>query len=158
MDWVLIIVGSILMIIGMIGCIVPVIPGPPISFLGLLSLHFTTEYQFTTSFLIVMMLLAAAVTVLDYYVPIYGTKKFGGSNKGVWGSMIGLVLGLIFFPPFGIIIGPFLGAFIGELIEGKNSQEAMKSSLGSFIGLFFGTILKLISSSLMIYYFIIKLF
>jgi len=158
MDWVLIIVGSILMIIGIIGCIVPVIPGPPISFLGLLSLHFTTEYQFTTNFLIVMMLLAAAVTVLDYYVPIYGTKKFGGSNKGVWGSMIGLVLGLIFFPPFGIIIGPFLGAFIGELIEGKNSQEAMKSSLGSFIGLFFGTILKLISSSLMIYYFIIKLF
>jgi uncharacterized protein YqgC (DUF456 family) len=152
-DIVLIIFGVFFLIVGIAGCILPVIPGPPLSYIGLLFLHFTSKYQFTNDFLIMWAVIAIAVTILDNLIPIWGTKKYGGSKKAVWGSAIGLVIGLFLFPPFGIIIGPFAGAVVGELVDGKHGFEAIKSGFGAFIGFLGGIILKLISSGFMVYHF-----
>ncbi|MGM0613459.1 MAG: DUF456 domain-containing protein [Bacteroidota bacterium] len=153
MDIALIIFGALLMLVGLAGCIFPVIPGPPISYAGLLLLHFTENYSFSSQFLLIWFFLTAAVTLLDYIIPIYGTKKFGGSKRGVWGSAVGLVIGL-FFLPVGIIIGPFIGAYIGEMTEENNSSKALKSALGSFIGFLTGTMMKLAVSGIMLFHFV----
>lgn len=153
MDYVLIAIGIIFIISGILGCVLPVIPGPPLSYAGLLLLHFTEKYSFSNKFLIIWAVITVAVYSVDYMIPIWGTKKFGGSKRGVWGSIIGLVIGLFFFPPIGIIIGPFLGAVIGELSAGKDSGVALKSGFGAFIGFLAGTLLKLITSGMMTWYF-----
>ncbi|MDD4144110.1 MAG: DUF456 domain-containing protein [Prolixibacteraceae bacterium] len=158
MDYILISLGIIFIISGILGCVLPVLPGPPLSYAGLLLLHFTSKYQFSARFLIIWAIITAVVYALDYVIPAIGTKKFGGSKWGVWGSVIGLVLGLFFFPPFGIIIGPFAGAVVGELSSGKDSSAALKSGLGSFAGFMAGTLLKLITSGLMAWHFGKELF
>ncbi|MBN1822539.1 MAG: DUF456 domain-containing protein [Prolixibacteraceae bacterium] len=154
MDYFLIAIGAIFMILGFLGCILPILPGPPLSYIGLLLLHFTERYQFSTRFLILWLAITVVVYAVDYVVPAWGTKKFGGSKRGIWGSIIGLILGLIFFPPLGIIIGPFAGAVVGELTGGKDTSAALKAGLGSFIGFLVGTLLKLITSGFMTWYFI----
>ena len=153
MDYILIGFGIVLLIIGILGCILPMIPGPPLNYVGLLLLHFTSKYQFSTKFLIVWLIITAVVYALDYVIPAWGTKKFGGSKAGVLGSVIGLFVGLFFFPPLGIIAGPFIGAIAGELLSGKDSAVALKSGFGSFIGFLLGTLLKLIVSGMMTWYF-----
>ncbi|WP_321344773.1 DUF456 domain-containing protein [uncultured Draconibacterium sp.] len=154
MDILLIVLGAIFIISGVLGCVLPIIPGPPLSYIGLLLLHFTERYQFSSKFLIIWAIITVVVYALDYLIPAWGTKKFGGSKRGVWGSIIGLIIGLFFFPPFGIIIGPFLGAVVGELTAGKDSGAALKSGFGSFMGFLAGTLLKLITSGLMTWYFV----
>ncbi len=158
MDIVLIIFGIFFLIAGILGCILPVLPGPPLSYVGLLLLHFTSKYQFTSGFLILWAVITVVVYAIDYVIPVWGTKKFGGSKRGVWGSIIGLVIGFFFFPPFGIIIGPFAGAVIGEITSGKETGAALKSGFGSFVGFLTGTILKLIVSGMMTWYFGKELF
>jgi len=153
MDYILIGLGIILMITGLFGCVLPLLPGPPLNYAGLLLLHFTSGFQFSTRFLVIWGIVTIVVYALDYVIPVWGTKKFGGSKRGVWGSMIGLIAGMFFFPPFGIIIGPFAGAVIGELTAGKDSKAALKSGFGSFVGFLTGTILKLIASGMMTWYF-----
>jgi uncharacterized protein YqgC (DUF456 family) len=153
MDVVLIIIGIILLLIGFVGCIIPGIPGPPIAYIGLLIQVFKTENPFSAKFLVIWALVMIAVSVLDYIVPVIGTKKFGGSKRGVWGSIIGLFAGIFFFPPIGLIIGPFLGAFIAELTGGKETESALKAGFGSFIGFITGVALKLVVTGLMAYYF-----
>ncbi len=153
MDIVLIIIGIILLLIGFVGCIIPGIPGPPIAYIGMLIQIFKTENPFTTKFLVIWAFIVVAVSVLDYIVPVIGTKKFGGSKRGIWGSIIGLFVGIFFFPPIGLIIGPFLGAFIAELTGGKETQPALKAGFGSFIGFITGVVLKLVVTGLMTYYF-----
>ncbi|MDB4583252.1 DUF456 domain-containing protein [Draconibacterium sp.] len=157
-DVVLIVLGSIFIISGILGCVLPIIPGPPLSYVGLLLLHFTEKYSFASKFLIIWAAITIAVYVVDYFIPMWGTKKFGGSKRGIWGSIIGLLIGLFFFPPIGIIIGPFLGAVIGELSAGKDSGTALKSGFGSFMGFLTGTLLKLITSGMMTWYFFKELF
>jgi len=155
MDWFLAILGGLLMVVGLIGAVVPVLPGPPISYVGLLLLHFTKWADFSSNFLIVMAVVAVVVTAIDYFVPMWGTKKFGGSKAGVRGSTIGLIIGVFFFPPFGIIIGPFLGALIAELmLNSDDFNKALRSGLGSLVGFLMGTGLKLGASLLMTVYFV----
>lgn len=159
MDIILIILGFICVIVGFLGCFLPILPGPPISFVALLLLEWTEKSPFDSDTLWTWGLITAGVTALDYVVPIYGTKKFGGTKRGVWGSTIGLVVGLIFFPPFGIIIGPFVGAFLGEMSTGKSTNEAaLRSAFGSFIGFLVGTLLKLIASGWMAWLFVVNVF
>jgi len=158
MDYILISLGIIFIISGILGCVLPVLPGPPLSYDGLLLLHFTSKFQFESRFLIIWAIITALVYALDYVIPAIGTKKFGGSKWGVWGSVIGLVVGIFFFPPFGIIIGPFAGAVIGELSSGKESGAALKSGFGSFVGFMAGTLIKLIASGLMAWHFGKELF
>lgn len=153
MDYFLISLGLVLIIVGLIGCIVPIIPGPPISFLGLLCLNYTQWGPVSSNLLWITATLAAVVTVLDYIVPIIGTKKFGGSKAGIWGATIGLFVGM-FLGPIGIIFGPFAGAFLGEISQKKPTNDALKAALGSFIGLLLGVGFKLIVSGMITYYFI----
>lgn len=153
-----IVIGSVVLVIGIIGCILPVIPGQILSWSSLLILQLTTKSPFTTEFLLIWALVTIGVTLLDYYVPIWGTKKLGGSKRGIWGATIGLVIGIFFFPPLGLIVGPFIGAFVGELSAGKDTNTAFKSGLGSFIGFLAGTMMKLVISFIMGYYFVINAF
>ncbi|MGB6341041.1 MAG: DUF456 domain-containing protein [Candidatus Aminicenantaceae bacterium] len=156
---VLIILGVICLIIGIIGCVIPGIAGPPFSFLALMLLSIAKRWEpFSVQFLIVMAVITVVVTTLDYVVPAAGAKKFGTSKAGFWGAVLGLFGGLILFPPFGMIFGAFLGAIIGELTVGKEGSQALKAGWGVFIGVMFGMLLKLIASGIMTFYFIKALF
>jgi uncharacterized protein len=147
------VLGGILMVVGLLGCFLPIIPGPPLSYFGLMVLQFKEQSPFSTKFLIIWAVVVVAVTALDYVVPAYGTKKFGGTKYGIWGCTIGLILGF-WLGPMGIILGPFFGALIGELIGGKDSNQAFKAALGSFVGFLVGTLLKLIVCGVMAWYFV----
>ena len=153
MDIVLIILAILFLLVGLAGCVLPVLPGPPLAYVGLLLLHFTSKYQFSTRFLVIWAVISIAVTIIDNVIPVWGTKKYGGSKRAIWGSIIGLIIGLFFFPPFGIIVGPFLGAVIGELTAGKETKDALRSGFGAFMGFLGGTLLKLITVGMMIFYF-----
>lgn len=151
---IVIISGVLLNIIGYIGCLIPALPGPPFNYASLLLLHFLNIHHYSTPVLVTLGIITAIVLTVDYIVPIYGTKKTGGSKFGIWGTAIGLVAGLFLFPPFGIIIGPFAGAVIGELIGGKNSKDAMRAGFGAFLGFLAGAVSKLIVASVILGYFI----
>lgn len=147
MDIALVIIGFLLCIVGIIGSFLPVLPGPFTSWVGLLILHFAQVVPDNWTFLGITLGISVIVWVLDYIVPAWGTKRFGGTKYGMVGSSIGLILGLLFFPPFGIIIGPFAGAFVGELVKDNNdSAKALKAALGSFLGFLAGTFIKFIVS------------
>jgi uncharacterized protein len=153
MDWIWLSLGILLMLGGIAGSVLPFLPGPPLCFAALLLQQLKTHPLFTAQFLWIWAAITVVITLLDYYVPIYGTKKFGGSSYGVWGCTIGLIVGL-FFGPWGIVLGPFFGAFIGELIANANTQQAWRAALGSFIGFLVGTLIKLVACFMMMYYFI----
>lgn len=154
MDYFLLAIAIILIIVGLLGCILPIIPGPPLSFLGLLILHFTDFAEYTTNFLLILAFIAIVVTVMDYIVPIWGTKKFGGTKAGMWGATIGMIIGMIFLGPLGLILGPLAGAIIGESIKGANNKDAFKAGLGAFFGFLMGVGLKLAASIYITWHFI----
>lgn len=154
MDIVLIVLGCLCLLISLIGCIAPMLPGPPVAYAALLLLHITDKVQFSLKQLIIWLIVVAAVQLIDYFIPTLGTKKLGGTRWGVWGCLIGTFVGLFFFSPGGIILGPFLGAFIGELLGGKETSKALKAGFGAFIGFMVGTILKFIVCGWFIYIFI----
>jgi len=141
------------MIFGIIGCLAPILPGPPISFLGLILLHLSRFGHFSSPALITFGTIAVIVTILDYIVPIWGTKRFGGSKYGTRGATVGLIVGL-FLGPLGVIIGPLLGAFIGEMIFKDDLNYALKAGFGSLLGFLSGIGLKLAASLIMTFYFI----
>ena len=140
------------MILGILGCFLPLLPGPPLSYLGLIAIHLTSKIDFSSKFLISWGIIIILVSILDYLIPLWGTKFFGGSKYGVWGSMAGLLAGL-FIPPFGVIVGPLIGAIAGEMLAG-NTQNALKAGLGSFMGFLATTLVKLLVSLIMLYYFL----
>ncbi len=156
-DYFLLIAGSFMMLLGILGCLLPVLPGPPLSWVGLLLLNISRFGNFSFQFMVIMAVVAVVVTVLDYVVPVWGTKRFGGSRAGIWGATLGLIGGIFFMPPAGIILGPFLGALIGELIIGTDSRASVRSAFGSFVGFLLGTGLKLIASFVMTWYFVVEL-
>ncbi len=148
----LIVLAFIMLLIGLFGAVLPILPGPPLSLGGLLLLHFGTRAEFSEKTLWFYVIITIIVTIIDYLLPVWGTKKTGGSKHGVFGATIGLVIGIFFFPPFGLIIWPFIGAFVAELVNGAQTNRALKSAIGSFLGLVTGTLLKLIVSALMIFH------
>lgn len=154
LDIILIILGSICLIVGLIGCILPMIPGPPISYAGLLLLHITDMVQFSTAQLLFWLILVVIVQVLDYFTPILGSKYSGGTKWGSWGCLIGSVIGVIFFSPWGIIVGPFAGAFIGELLGERSTRDALKSGIGALLGFLFGTVVKVVVCGYFVWCFI----
>jgi uncharacterized protein YqgC (DUF456 family) len=151
MDLIWTVVAVVLMMAGLIGCIVPLLPGPPLSYVALLVLQLRESPPFTWRFLLIWLFITIVVQVLDYVFPILATKKFGGTRYGVWGCVLGLIAGF-WFGPVGIITGPFIGAFAGEWLYSENSEQAMRAAIGSFIGFLFSTLLKLIVSGLMMWY------
>ena len=144
MDLLFIVIGFLIMLVGIAGSLLPVIPGTPISWLGIICLYLAPSLEFNWTIVIISGIIAITIYVMDYIIPAIGTKKFGGSKAGAWGTTIGLIVGLIAPIPFGIILGPFLGALIGELIfnDAASGPQAFKAALGSFFGFLASTFMK----------------
>lgn len=153
----LITLAVVCLLTGLAGCVIPVLPGPPISYLGILFLHFSEEYDYSLTTLLVLLALVIVVTILDYVIPMLGSKYLGAGKWGSAGSFIGTIIGL-FFLPWGLIVGPFLGAFIGEKISGKDWHDAFVAGTGSLVGFIVGTLIKVLLCLYMIWIFIEALF
>lgn len=135
MDVFLLLLGLLSILLGILGSFLPVLPGPILSWLGLLIVYFTKAVSMDYWVLSIALLITIILSVLAYVIPAQGTKKFGGSRYGIWGTNIGLVIGLLAPIPFGFIIGPFIGALVGELLyDSKNQQRAVKAAVGSLVG------------------------
>lgn len=144
MDSVLLICGFICVIVGVFGSFLPALPGPGLSWLGLLLLYLTDAVPNNYWVLGITLLLALGILVADYVIPAKGTKRFGGSKYGIWGTNIGLLVGFLFIPiPFGFVIGAFLGALAGELyFDKQDHSRALKAATGSFLGFLASAFLK----------------
>ena len=148
-----VILAFVLLAAGLLGAVLPVLPGPPLSYVGLLVLQWSGRGGFTVSFLALWAVITVVVTLMDYFLPTLMTKQFGGSRYASVGSVIGLIVGIFVFPPFGMIVGPFLGAFSGELINNRaDGARALKVALGAFLAFIVGSGAKLIVSALMLFY------
>ncbi|MGC6422635.1 MAG: DUF456 domain-containing protein [Flavobacteriaceae bacterium] len=157
MDYILLLLGLFFALLGIVGSFLPIIPGPVTSWLGLLFLYLTRWVPFDSVFLTLTFLVAVGVFLLDYIIPLLGTKQFGGSKNGMIGSTLGLLIGLIFLGPLGVLVGPFLGAFIGELTrDSKNIRTAGKAALGSLIGFLTGVFLKFSVALVYVFFFFRK--
>ena len=161
MEIVLVIVAFLLLLIGLVGSVVPALPGPPLSFAGLLVLQWSGYGGFSPSFLWIFAGITAAITILDNILPAWMTKRFGGSRLAVIGSIVGLVAGILFFAPIGLLIGPFLGALAGELLNNRIQEKptgfeanvkALQVALGAFLAFILGTGAKIILVSIMIFF------
>lgn len=148
-------------IIGIAGSILPGLPGPPVSWVGLLILYIWGNgvngagEPLSLAALIVWGVVVVAVTVIDYIVPPLLTKKMGGSRYAEKGSLYGMIFGII-FTPVGMILGSFLGALIAELaIAKKNLDEALNAAVGSFLGFILGTGIKTICAVLILWQIIV---
>lgn len=157
MDIFLIGLSIICLVIGLLGCILPMLPGPPLAYVGLLLLHATEYAQFSSTQLWSCLFAVIVVQILDYITPILGSKYSGGTKWGNWGCVIGTIMG-VFFLPLGIIIGPFIGAIAGELLGGRGLSQAMKAGLGSLVGFLLGTVVKLLLCGYLVYLFIVEVF
>lgn len=153
MEWVWISLGIICALVGVAGSFLPLLPGPPIAYAGLLLQQLREEKPFSTNFLITWAVIAAITIVLDYVIPVWGTKKFGGSSYGMWGCTLGFILAF-WMGPWGVLFGPLIGAFIGEMIAKQDSKHALRAAMGSFIGFLLGSLLKVIACFMMLYYII----
>lgn len=154
MEIVLVLLAFVLLILGLLGAVIPVLPGPPLSFIGLLLLQKSGFGSFHPVFLWIWGVIAVAVTVMDYLLPSLLTKKFGGSRAASIGSFLGLLAGIFIYQPWGIIFGPILGAFIGEIIHNRaaNKGKAFKAALGAFLAFVVGMGAKLVTGALMLFY------
>ena len=158
MEILILIIALFLMVIGFIGAVVPIIPGPLITYIGFLLLHFFTNFlDLSSSELIIYTLITIIVFSSDFILQFIGVKKFGGEKYSIYGTMIGIILGL-FFTPIGLIIGPFLGAFIGALMDNKKHNEAFGIGFGALLGFIFGTFIKIVYSIVILIVTIDKIF
>ena len=159
MDLILVSIGFILCIVGLIGSVLPVLPGPPLGWLGLLFLELTVAIPTNYWLLGITFVIAIGIFLLDYMMPAISTKKFGGSKAGAVGAVLGLIIGILAPIPFGILIGLFFGAFIGEIVFNKTKgPQALKSALGSFLGFLVSTFMKLTVSLVFLGIFIWEVF
>ena len=152
---ILIILGALFQIVGLAGCVLPMLAGPPFNFIGLILLSIAKGWEpFSPGFLILMGGLTALTLILDYALPLAGTRRFGASKRGFWGAFIGMAAGVLFFPPFGLILGAFAGAVAGELSAGKERSAALRAGWGVFAGLMASVAVKLVVSGIMTFYFV----
>jgi hypothetical protein len=128
--------------LGLLGCVLPGLPGPPLNYAALLLAQW--QYQFfSVAFLVIMGILTVIVLILDYAIPVFGAKIFGATKQGVWGSIIGMVAGM-FFSPLGMMGGILIGAILGDLAAGRNVRQAFVSGAGTFIGTLVGMGVKIL--------------
>lgn len=158
MDLFLIIIGLLLVILGILGSVLPVLPGPITGWFGLLLLFLTSAVPMNYYILGITFFVALLILILDYIIPGLGARKFGGSKKGATGATLGLIIGLILPIPFGFIIGAFIGALVGELIhDPRDMKRALRSAFGSFVGFLASTTMKLFASLIFFVLFIYEL-
>ena len=159
MTTILIILGLIFALAGVIGCILPVIPGPPLGFLALIIVSWAKNWEpFSLTFFIIMGGLTILASISDYLIPAIGAKKYGASRLSVWVSIMGMVIGLFLFPPWGMLIGAFLGALAGELLAGQRGKDLLRVGWGVFLGTMLSTGLKLALSGIMLFLYIREIF
>ncbi len=136
--------GTLLMVVGVIGCIVPALPGPILAFLALILISIPGAWAlFPVWVLILLGAIALATAIVDNILPALSSKKAGASKAGIWGSVIGMIVGS-FFTPVGTIIGAFLGALAGEMIFNKENEEPLKAAMGVFKGTVLAMLIKLV--------------
>lgn len=152
----LLLLGLFLNGLGILGCILPVLPGPLLSWLSLFVFLMLPDTGISTTTLAITGVFMVVISILDYAIPVLGAKRFGSSKEGVWGGMIGVVIGLFFFPPIGIILGPLIGTVMGDLLAGGTFTKALNSGMGSLIGFMVGTAVKLVYCLCIIVVFAIK--
>ena len=153
MDIALSLLALLFTVVGIIGCIVPALPGVILSYAGLLCSWFTSYTTIGTSALWIWLAITIFVSVIDYYLPAWMTRRFGGSRSGAIDATVGVFAGFFLFPPFGIVLGPFFGAVIGELLHDKSDPaKALLIGLGSFLSFIVGTGLKLAAAAGMLIY------
>lgn len=158
MNTVILIITYILFLIGIAGCILPMLPGTPIVFLGVFIYAWKNGFVLISQkLLIIFLVLTAFSVVLDYIAGSIGSKKMGASKFGVIGALFGAIIGA-FFAPWGIILGPPLGALIGEMFSGKDFRDASKAGGGAILGLLGGAITKIVVSLIMITLFTFRVF
>ena len=143
MDILLIVFAFLLLVAGIAGCVLPVLPGPPLAYVGMLLLHLTDKVHFTTHQLVIWLVIVIVLQVVDFITPLLGSKYSGGTSFGNRGCMAGALLGL-FFMPWGVIVGPFVGAIVGEMLGGQDLSHAIRAGIGTLLGFLFGTLLKVI--------------
>jgi len=151
---ILIIFGLILTISGIVGCIIPGLPGPPLNYLALILLEINDSTIFSTKFLVWFGVITVIVYFLDYLLPILGAKLYNASKYGIWGSVIGMIIGIFFFPPFGMIFGILIGAVTGELLAGKEHSEALRVGIASFVFSMLVIVIKLGLSITLTFFFL----
>lgn len=151
MDWLWISLGVLLVLVGLAGSLLPLLPGPPVAYLGLLLQQLRAEPPYTTNFLLIWAGIVIITLILDYLIPIWGTRRFGGTKYGAWGCTLGF-LAAFWLGPWGVIFGPLLGAFLGEMLAGQSSRKSLKAAMGSFVGFLLGSFLKLLVCFFLLYY------
>ena len=157
MDLLLIIISAVLIISGIIGSFIPILPGPLTSWFGLFILNLISSVEIDSALLIITFIIAITIFILDSLIPIYGSKYFGATKYGIIGASIGLVIGIITPIPFGILIGPILGALIGELLFNNDLKKSIKSSIGVLIGFVASSFIKFVTSIVYLMIYIIQL-
>ena len=143
MDVLIYVLSFLLLVGGIAGCVLPILPGPPLGYAGLLLLHFTGRADFSTTQLVTWLIIVVILQVVDFVTPLLGSKYTGGSEFGNRGCVAGTLIGM-FFLPWGIIVGPFIGAVAGEMLGGSDISHAIRAGIGSLIGFLVGTLLKVI--------------
>ena len=156
MDLVLVALAAVFMLVGILGSFLPMLPGIPLSWVGLLILHLSTVIPMNYTFLGVTLLITILIFALQYAIPALGTKYLGGSKQGMWGATIGLFAGIFIPIPFAILIAPFVGAYIGEILNKADSKTALKAASGSFIGLLASTFMEFVVTAIFLLLFIWK--
>lgn len=149
----------ILFLAGLAGTVLPVLPGAPLILLGMVVYGLFTGFaKLTWGFFIWQAVAVALTFFIDYLASVWGVRRSGGSKAALWGSVIGLVAGVLVLGPAGIILGPFLGAFLGEILVKKDVAQALRTGVGSLVGLLGGTVLKLAIELVMIAWFLTVIF
>lgn len=157
MDLVILALAALLMLVGILGSFLPMLPGIPVSWAGLLLLHLTSVIPVNYTFLSVTLLVTIIIFALQYAIPALGTKYLGGTKKGMVGATVGLVAGIFIPIPFAILIAPFMGAYLGEILNKADSKTALKAASGSFIGLLASTFMEFVVTGIFLLLFIYKL-
>lgn len=158
LEIILLILAGLLILASFAGSVLPVLPGPPLAYAGMLTAHFFTYVHFSTLALVMYGIFTAVIVAVDYLIPAYGVKKAGGTKWGSNGSLIGMFLGIWFLPPWGMLLGAFAGAFVGELMAGQSTDAALKSGMATFLAFIAGTVIKLAFCFVVLVHFIIALF
>lgn len=143
MEYIIVILAFIAGCTGLAGALLPALPGPPLSFLGLLLLLLCDNNEIDTLPIVIAGIMAVAITIFDYVAPLWLTKKKGGTKYGMWGATIGMIVG-IFAGPLGIVIYPFIGAFIGELMAKAPTEKALRTAFVSFAAFMLTTGMKFV--------------
>ena len=143
MEWVWLILSWLILAVAMVGCLLPIIPGPPIAYGAVLLMDWAGGWTYGPKAHALILLAIVAVTILDFVVPTAGAKRYGASKTGIRMSIVGMLIGLIWFPPFGLLLGAGIGAFTGEIMNGTREKEALMAAWGVLIGTIAGIVLKL---------------